>query len=139
MLRTISNLPSRYNIFTPKNYAIYVRNDHSVHLMPEIKKKKKKKLVVELQGTQINNTDLLPPLKAKYRELELNLMIEQLSADPKKIPQTSRYDMTWMLAESLNSLKIDLVNRFKVLWVTNVFDGSEYYLVSDRIIALVVI
>ena len=42
-----------------------------------------------------------------------------------------------MLAESLNSLKIDLVNRFKVLWVTNVFDGSEYYLVSDRIIALV--
>ena len=92
MLPTISNLPSRYNIFTPKNYAIYVLNDHSVHLMPEIKKKKK--LVVELQGTQINNTDLLPPLKAKYRELEQILMIEQLSADPKKIPQTSTYDMT---------------------------------------------
>ena len=42
-----------------------------------------------------------------------------------------------MLAESFNSLKIDVVNRFKALWVTTALDGSEDYLVSERIIALV--
>ena len=38
MLYTISNLSNRCNIFTPKNYAIYVLEDYSVHIMPGIKK-----------------------------------------------------------------------------------------------------
>ena len=59
-------------------------------------------------------------------------MLEQLRADPKKIPQPSREDMLRMLAESFNSLKIDVVNRFKALWVTNALDGSEDYLVSEK-------
>ena len=37
-LKTISNLPNRYSLFTQKNYAIYVLNDYAVHLMPEIRK-----------------------------------------------------------------------------------------------------
>ena len=144
MLRTISNLPNRFNIFTRKNYAIYFLDDYSVHLMPEIKEAllKREYVPVIIGGgvtgdIQINDTDLHFPLKAKYRELEQNLMIEQLRADPKKIPQPSRDDMMRMLAESFNSLKIDVVNRFKALWVMNALDGSEDYLGSERIIALV--
>ena len=34
MLKTISHLPNRFNMFTPKNYAIYVLD---VHLLPEEK------------------------------------------------------------------------------------------------------
>ena len=36
-LKTIQNLPNHPNMFTPKNYDIYVPDDYSVHLMPEIK------------------------------------------------------------------------------------------------------
>ena len=37
MLYTISNLPNRYNIFTPKKRTIYVLDNYSVHIMLEIK------------------------------------------------------------------------------------------------------
>ena len=37
MLYTILNLTNRFNIFTSKNYAIYVLDDYSVHIIPEIK------------------------------------------------------------------------------------------------------
>ena len=45
--------------------------------------------------------------------------------------------MMKMLVESFNSLKIDVVNRFKTPCFTNALDGSEDYLVSERVIALV--
>ena len=38
MLKTIDNIPNRYNPFTPKNFAIYPLGDYAVHLMPEIRK-----------------------------------------------------------------------------------------------------
>jgi len=37
MLKTISHLPNRFNMFTPQNYANYVLDDYSVHLLPEVK------------------------------------------------------------------------------------------------------
>ena len=43
MLRTIGNLPNRHNLWTMKNYAIYVFDDYSVHLLPEIKQDLSKK------------------------------------------------------------------------------------------------
>ena len=144
MLRTISNLPNRFNIFTPKNYAIYVLDDYSVHLMPEIKEALLKRgyVPVIIGGAvtgdiQINDTDLHHPLKAKYRDLEQKLMLDQLRADPKNIPQPNRNEIMRMLVESFDSLEIDVVNRFKALWVTNALNGSEDYLVSERIITLV--
>lgn len=144
MLYTISNLPNRYNIFTLKNYAIYVLDDYSVHIMPEIKEALLKRGYVPViigggvtGDIQINDTDLHSKLKAKYRELEQLLMIDQLKSNPKKIPQPSRDDMMRMLAESLEAVDIDVVTRFKSLWVTNALDGSEDYLVSERIIMLV--
>ena len=42
-----------------------------------------------------------------------------------------------MLKKSFDSLEIDVASRFKALWVTSALDGSEDYLVSERIIALV--
>ena len=86
---------------------------------------------------QINDTDIHRPLKEKYRALEQQVMIDQLKADPKRIPQPSRDDMMQMLKKSFDSLEIDVASRFKALWVTNALDRSEDYLVSERIIALV--
>ena len=37
MLATIFNLPSRHNLFTRRIYCIYVLDDYSGHLMPEVK------------------------------------------------------------------------------------------------------
>ena len=45
--------------------------------------------------------------------------------------------MMRMLKKSFGSLEIDVSSRFKALWVTNALDGSEDYLVSERVIALV--
>ena len=144
MLYTIYNLPNRYNIFTPKYYTIYVLDNYSFHIMPEIKEALLKRgyvLVIIGGGVtgdiQINDTDLHSPLKAKYRELEQLLMIDQLKASPKKIPQPSRDDMMRMLSESFEAVEIDAVTHFKSLWVTNALDGSEDYLVSERIMMLV--
>ena len=33
----IKQLPNRFNMFTEKGYAIYVLDDYSVHLIPEIR------------------------------------------------------------------------------------------------------
>ena len=64
-------------------------------------------------------------------------MINQLKAYPERIPQLSRDDMAQMLKKNLDCLEIDAASRFKVLGVTNALDGSEGYLVSEIIIALV--
>ena len=126
------------------NYTIYVLDDYNVNLMSEIKEALLKRGYVPViiggevtRDIQISDAGLHCPLKVKYRELEQNLMLEQLRVDPSKMPQPSRDDMMKMLAESFNSLKIDEVNRFKALWVTNALDSSEDYLVSEKIIALV--
>ena len=42
-----------------------------------------------------------------------------------------------MLVQSFDSIEIDVVKRFKSLWVTNALDGSEDYLVSERVMLLV--
>ena len=38
MLKTINNLPNRFNPFTQKYFAINVLDDYAVHLLPEIRK-----------------------------------------------------------------------------------------------------
>ena len=93
MLKTISNLPNKLNIFTPKNYAVYVLDDYSVHLMPEVKEAFLKRGYVPIiigggvtGGIQIKDTDIHRPLKEKYRAFEQQLMIYQLNADPKRVP-----------------------------------------------------
>ena len=79
--------------------------------------------------TQVNDTDVHSPLKAKYRQLEQDLMIRQLTENPQKIPQPSRDDMMRMLNVSFRSLKIDFASRFKALWMTNALNGIEDHLI----------
>ena len=43
----------------------------------------------------------------------------------------------WVVYESLVSLEKDYAKEFKSLWVTNALDGSEDYLVSERVYKLV--
>ena len=140
MLKTIQNLSNRFNMFTLKKYAIYVLDDYSVHLIPEIKEALLKCgyiLVVigggVTGGIQVDDTDVHSPLNAKYRQLEQGLMIHQLAENPQKIPQPNRNDMMRMLDGSFRSSKIDFSSRFKVLWVTNTLDGSEDHLVLERV------
>ena len=71
MLSTIANLPNRHNIFTHQNYGIYVLDDYSVHIMPEIKAALLKKGYIFVGigagvtgDIQINDTDFHTPLKA---------------------------------------------------------------------------
>ena len=147
MIRTIiGNLPNRHNLWTMKNYAIYVFDDYSVHSLPEIKQDLSKKgyVLVGIGGgitgdVQINDTDMHAPLKSKYRELEAELMIEQLRSNPNKIPKPSKDDMMRMLDTDWKSVlgHVDVADRFKALWVTNNLDGSEDFLVSQKIIDLV--
>ena len=85
---------------------------------------------------QINDTYLQSPLKAKYKDLQQSLMMQQLKADPKNIPLPSRDDMRTFV-ESSKSLEIDTESRFKALWVTNALDGTKDYLVSERVMLLV--
>ena len=145
MIRTIGNLLNRHNLFTLKNYAMYILDDNSVHLLPEIRQALLKKgyVLVGIGGgitgdVQINDTDMHAPLKSKYRELEAELMIEQLQSNPNKIPQPSKDDMR-MLDIAWKSVLgcVDVEDRYKALWVTNNFDGSEDFLVSQKIMDLV--
>ena len=117
MLKTISNLPNKLNIFTPKNYAVYVLDDYSAHLMPEFKEAFLKRGYVPIiigggvtGGIQINDTDIHRPLKEKYRAFEQQLMIDQLKPDPKRVPKPSRDDMMRMLKKSFDSLEIDVTS-----------------------------
>ena len=75
-------------------------------------------------------------LKNEYRKREQELMIEQHRSDPKTIPKPSRDEMMRLLYESHVSLEKNYAKEFKSLWVTNALDGSEDYLVSQRVYKL---
>ena len=140
----IKQLPNRFNMFTEKGYAIYVLDDYSVHLMLEVKQallKKRYALVVISAGItgyiQINDTSCHHNLKKYYREFEMKLMLKQLNNDPRKIPSLSRDEMIHMPLKAWELLDVDTESEFKSLFVTNALDGSEDYLLSNKLYALV--
>ena len=75
-------------------------------------------------------------LKALYREEEMNLMLKILETDKSKIPSPSRDNMIKMLS-SWDAITTDFSQVFKKLFVTNKLDGSEDYLVSDKLFSLI--
>ena len=144
MLETIKHLPNRCNVFSQKDYAIYVLDNYSVHVTEEVRKALLARgyILVCIGGgitgdVQVNDTHVHHSLKQAYRELEAKCMLAQLAANPKKIPAPSRDDMMAMLVESWTSLKIDTQLALKNNFLTNNFDGSEDYLVSDKLFNLV--
>lgn len=68
---------------------------------------------------QVNDTDLHSPLKKSYRDKEMALMLEQLRANPEKIPRPERDDMIRMCTEAMEEVKFDVDRRMKCLWLTN--------------------
>ena len=144
ILDMVKHLPYLFNMFTEQGYAIYVLDDYSVHLMPEVGQALLKKgyVLIVIGGgitgdIQINDTSCHHFLKKNYREFEMELMLKKLTEEPGKIPSHSRDEMMSMLSKAWNILDVDTAKEFKRLFVTNALDGSEDFLVSDKLYALV--
>ena len=57
--------------------------------------------------------------------------------NPKKVPAPDRIEMMTLLKDAIQDVRINENSAFKSVWVTNALDGSEDYLVSDKIFSLV--
>ena len=64
-------------------------------------------------------------------------MLSKLQAHKAKIPSPTREDMMEMLLSAWSKIEVDTKAAFKSLFVTTALDGSEDYLVSDRLFSLV--
>ena len=146
LLQTINHLPNRSHPFSKKDFAIYVLDDYAVHLMPEVREAffKRGYVLVVIGGgitgdIQINDTNIHAPLKARYRELETELMLEKLRNESDKIPSPSRDDMMSMIKTAMEKIdeSVDVQNAFKRLFITNALDGSEDHMVSDKLFQLI--
>ena len=60
-----------------------------------------------------------------------------IGRNPTKIPTPLRNEIMHMLLVSWEKLQIDTEKEFKLLFVINALDGSEVYLVSDKLYALI--
>ena len=99
-------------MLSQKDFAIYVLDDNSVHLMPEIRSAlfKKGYVFVIIGGgiygdVQLNDTHYHCPLKVGYREKEKKLILRQISEDPSKTPSPSRDKIMPMLIKPLERRK----------------------------------
>ena len=144
MLETISHLPNRYNPFTQKDFAIYVLDDYAVHLIPEVRKALYLRgYILVLMGggitgfIQANDTDLHHHLKRRYRHEEMALMLKKLEVDKNKVPAPSREVMINLLLAAWRETVVDFAAVFKKLFVSNNLDGSEDFLVSDKLFSLI--
>ena len=86
---------------------------------------------------QSNDTHLHRKLKASYRDLEMELMMEKLQADEKNVPSPTREEMINMAVKASRKVDVSFTQVFKELFVTNKLDGPEDYLVSDKLFALI--
>ena len=86
---------------------------------------------------QVNDTHLHHLLKVGYRQREFELMVQQLSNDPLKIPSPSRDDMMSMLVDSWDSLQVDITAALKDNFILSALDGSEDLFVRDKLYQLV--
>ena len=144
MVETIMRLPNKHNPFTQANYDIYVLDNYAVHLMPEIRAEflKRGYVLVLIGGgiteyIQQNDTHVHHPLKSYYREEEATLMMQKLQDDRTKVPAPTREEVMDLTAKANARLNIGVSSAFKQLWLIYALDGSEDYLVSDRIMRLV--
>ena len=64
-------------------------------------------------------------------------MLTMLEADKSKIPSPNRENMIKMSMSSWDDITTDFSQVFKKLFVTNKLDGSEDYLVSDKLFVII--
>ena len=67
----------------------------------------------------------------------MKLMLEKLREKPKAIPAPERDDMITMICEAMKNSPVDNIKAFKSLGLTNALDGSEDWMISDKINSLV--
>ena len=65
------------------------------------------------------------------------LMLEKLEVDKNKIPSPTREEMVKLLHTAWKETTVDFPAIFKSLFVTSALDGSDDYLVSDRLFDLI--
>ena len=63
-------------------------------------------------------------------------MLEKLIKDSKKVPAPDRGEMMSLLVKSEKAVELDANTAFKSVWVTNCLDGSEDYLVNNKVLLL---
>ena len=63
-------------------------------------------------------------------------MLEKLTKDLQKVPSPDRSEVMSFLVESEKAIALDTNAAFKSVQVTDSLDGSEDYLVSDKIVGL---
>ena len=144
ILGVVDKLLNRFNMFTENSFAIYVLDNYSAHLMPQVPQVLFKKVYVLIVigggitgNIQINDRNCHRVLKKHYQDLEMKFMLEQLVKGPIKIPSPSQNKMMYMLLQVWRTLEIDTKREFKSPFVTNSLDGSEDYLVSHKLFALI--
>ena len=88
---------------------------------------------------QVNDTSYQRQAKALYRKHEMELMLEKLQKDPKKILQPTRHEMMNMFQKSWSetSAKVNNENVLKINMITIAIDGSEDHIASKKIMYLV--
>ena len=118
-----------------KRIVIYVLDDYAVHLMPEIRQTFKKGYILVIIGGKITGDIQINDIQ--YQDLEIKLMLEQLGKNPTEIPSPSQNEIMSMLLASWEKLQIDTEKEFRSLFVTNALNGSEDYLVSDKLYVLI--
>ena len=59
-------------------------------------------------------------------------MLEKLTKDPEKFPSHDRSEMMILFVESEKAITLDTNAAFRSVWVTNSLDGSEDYLVNEK-------
>ena len=65
------------------------------------------------------------------------LMLKKLEVDKNKVPAPNREEMINILLAAWKETDVGLTAVFKKLFVTNKFEGSEDFLVSDKLLSLI--
>ena len=75
---------------------------------------------------QVNDTSYQRQAKALYHKHEMELMLEKLQKDPKKILQSTRHEMMNMFQKSWSetSAKVNNENVFKINMITIAIEGN---------------
>ena len=143
ILTTISHLKRRA-FLSESDTAIYLLDNYSVHVTPETQMALRNRGYIPIffgggitGDLQVNDTHIHHRLKAAYRQLESELMLEKLRAEPNKVPAPTRDEMMSLCQEAWQNTKVDINAAMKQNFLTNKFDGSEDHLVSDRLYKLV--
>lgn len=111
------------SIFIPKNYAIYVSDDYSVHIMPNIKEVLLKRDYIAV----ITDGGVTGDSQWQWFVCNIEIQISRTRTDTgdktitriyniyQKYPQPTQDDTMRMLVNSFISLEIDVFNHFKKL------------------------